>query len=114
MHFNNPVEKVCLANALVKINEKRVFLKTLNNPSVIPKTTTFQNLDLHPTQNYFWNSGNDIHDKFNLNGINKTEKIDNQLRLDHLNDGEKQIITEFCYLALPKLSTLLVLLMPNQ
>lgn len=85
-------EKVRLPNALVKINEKGEFYTTIVNINAIQKTINFSDIILEPIQNYSINNFK----PFENQNFNREEIIQNQLRLDHLNSEEKELITETC------------------
>lgn len=89
-------EKVYIPNALVHVNEHGEFLTSIINCNAIPKSINFSDIQIEPyisqtilnyqTNNYFPNS----------NQTDRIQTIKSQLRTDHLNDEEKELITNLC------------------
>ena len=89
-------EKVRLPNALVRVDENGEFLTTIINPNAIPKFVDFSNLKLEPLQKFksifnFNTPNSDPHTQ-----TDRTFEIKNQLRLDHLNEEEAEMVTQLC------------------
>lgn len=89
-------EKVYLPNALVKVNQNGEFFTTAINANAIPKSVDFSDLKLEIIPN--------LQSIFNFNSKNvgitdsydRKIQIQNSLRLEHLNEEEKDLLTEVC------------------
>lgn len=85
---------VKIPNAIIQINEQGEFLTTVMNCNTIAKTLNLNNLSIEPISN--------IQEIFNFNtkhsppSYNRNKEIKNQLRLNHLNDEEKELIENLC------------------
>ena len=88
------IDKVRLPNALVKINEKGEFLTSVLNINAIPKTVNFSNLNFEPIIKE--NTSIQTFNKENTSQFDRQNEIINQLRTDHLNEEEKELITQIC------------------
>lgn len=93
-------EKVRLPNALVKINEKGEFLTSIINANAMPKTIDFSDLKLEPVTQYELacniNVSNINSNQFQNDTTDRQYEIQNQLRLEHLNDEERESIVDLC------------------
>lgn len=93
-------DKVRLPNALVKVNEKGEFLTSIVNTNAMGKTVDFSNLSIEPfvseieTQETILNFSNSD-PKYGISHDRQTT-IKNELRTEHLNDEEKELITNLC------------------
>ena len=89
-------EKVYLPNSLVKVNQNGEFFTTAINANAIPKFVDFNDLRLEPIPNL------QSILNFNSNSFKTTDpydrkiQIQNALRLEHLNEEEKDLIIEVC------------------
>lgn len=87
-------DKVRLPNAVVKINERGEFLTSVLNINAKPMTITFDNIQLEPLQQYSINNVSQF-DNHTTNP-NRKDEILKQLRLEHLNEEESELIQELC------------------
>ena len=92
-------DKVRLPNALVRVNERGEFFTSIVNVNAMPKTIEFINLTLEPVDDtteplYSFNFNNSGVVKESLYDRNFT--IKNQLRTEHLNEEEKELVTNLC------------------
>ena len=87
-------DKVRLPNAIVHVDEHGDFLTTVLNPNAIEKTIDFSDLSFELLP--------DLHSIHSLNNDNYFEPIDRrqlikeQLRIDHLNEEEREEILKLC------------------
>lgn len=87
------VDKVRLPNAIVRINDKGEFITSILNANAVPKTVNLSNIKLEPIQNF---SLNNIGEENSQTCVDRQYEIKTQLRLDHLNEEENELITQLC------------------
>lgn len=91
------IDKVRLPNAIVKINQQGEFLTSVLNINMIPKTINFCDLKFEPlikenTSVRNFNKSNTSVPQV----INRDEEIINQLRTEHMNVEEQEVISQVC------------------
>lgn len=93
------IDKVRLPHAIVNVNGNGEFLTTIINANAIPKTIDFSNLSIEP---FTFDSTSNALFNFHTQEDNATGPADriqvirNELRTDHLNEEEKELITDLC------------------
>lgn len=82
-----------MSNALVSIDEIEEFLTTAVNVNTVSKILPLPKLFLQPLQNYSLNNFN-VHEEDGALLSRERAEIKEELRLDHLNEGERELITK--------------------
>lgn len=87
-------EKVRLPNALVRVDNNGEFITSILNANAISKTISFDNLEIEPIDSYSVN--NFSRNTTNNDNTHRRSDIVHQLRLEHLNEEEAELIQQLC------------------
>lgn len=96
--YSNEKEKVRLPNALVKVNAHGEFYTSIANTNAMEKSIDLSDLNIEPFSS---NSDKDytlLNFNFDPNNIQRDRRktIKEQLRTNHLNEEENDLITNLC------------------
>lgn len=87
------IEKVKIPNSIVHINENGEFFTSVLNVNAIDKNINFTNLKFEPLPNSEQLLNYNVS---NSTDIDRKQSILQQLRTDHLNEEETELVTELC------------------